>query len=389
MPSLRDKLRATAKSPNRPAERIKPAPQDCYVREMHFPLPDMRLSLPEGILPLMQGDSSLPCAVDPERFLFLDTETTGLSRGAGTVAFLVGVGYIRGREMIVRQYLMRDYDEEIFVLRHVLEHFERIQALVTFNGRAFDLPLLQSRLIMQRIRADVCSLPHVDLLHTARRVWKLRLSSCRLSALEEHIYGEPRMDDLPGAEVPQRYFDYLKSHNFSLLEDILKHNAQDIVTLLRLLYTLADLHENPMSAEFVQDIFSLGRVYEKRGRIQTARACYRAADAGSMSALSRERLAYCLNREHEPQEAARIYEKMIAAHQGGAKPYIALCKILEHKLKDIQKAADVARKGLMYLTDLPQNDPLQAQAFEDLTKRYARLLLKLRNAAEKQQVIDK
>ncbi len=235
MPSLRDKLRATAKSPNRPAERIRPAPQDCYVRETHFPLPDMRLSLPEGILPLMQGDNSLPCAVDPERFLFLDTETTGLSRGAGTVAFLVGVGYIRGREMIVRQYLMRDYDEEIFVLRHVLEHFERFQALVTFNGRAFDLPLLQSRLIMQRIRADVCGLPHVDLLHTARRVWKLRLSSCRLSALEEHIYGEPRMDDLPGAEVPQRYFDYLKSHDFSLLEDILKHNAQDIVTLLRLL----------------------------------------------------------------------------------------------------------------------------------------------------------
>lgn len=389
MPSLRDKLRATAKSQYRTAENRKPAPQDCYVREMHFPLPEMRLSLPEGILSLMQGDETLPSAVNPERFLFLDTETTGLSRGAGTVAFLVGVGFIKGREMIVRQYMMRDYDEESFVLRHVLSHFNQDAVLVTFNGRAFDMPLLQSRFIMQRIRTDLCDIPHVDLLHTARRVWKLRLTSCRLSALEEQIYGEPRIDDLPGAEVPQRYFDYLKTRDFSLLEDILKHNAQDIVTLLRLLYTLAELHENPMSAEFVQDIFSLGRVYEKRGKIQTARACYRAADAGSMSALSRERLAYCLTREHEPQEAARIYEKMIQSHQGGAKPYIALSKIFEHKLKDIQRAADVARKGLIYLSDFPQKSAQDIAAFNDLTHRYSRLLLKLRAAAEAAQNIDK
>lgn len=389
MPSLRDKLKAANALPKNPAELKKKAPLDCYVREMRFPLPDMRLSLPKGILPFMQGDPSLPQDVDPQRIVFFDTETTGLSRGAGTVAFLIGVGFIRGRELIVRQYLMRDYDEEIFVLRHTLSHFDEADVLVTFNGRAFDMPLFHSRLIMQRIRTDLTAFPHADLLHTARRVWKLRLSSCRLSALEEHIYGEPRTDDLPGAEVPQRYFDYLKTHDFSLLEDILKHNAQDVVTLLRLLYTLSDLHENPMSAEFLQDIFSLGRVYERRGRTQTATACYRAADAGSMSALSRERLAYCLNRGHEPEEAARIYEKMIAGRQGGAKPYIALCKILEHKLKDIPKAADTARRGLLYLSDREQLQPQDAAAFEDLTHRYARLLLKLRAVTESQEDIDK
>ena len=389
MPSLRDKLRATSKPANRPSEKAKPAPQDCYVREMHFPLLNMRLSLPEGILPLMQGDGSLPDEINPEHFLFLDTETTGLSRGAGTVAFLVGVGFIRDHTLIVRQYLMRDYDEESFVLRHVLSHFNESTVLVTFNGRAFDMPLLQSRCIMQRMRVDFSQFPHVDLLHTARRVWKLRLSSCRLSALEEHIYHEPRVDDLPGAEVPQRYFDYLKAHDFSLLEDILKHNAQDIATLARLLYTLSDLHENPMSAEHIQDIFSLGRVYEKRGRYQTARACYRAADAGSMSAISRERLAYSLNRCQEPQEAARIYEKMISARQCGAKPYIALSKILEHKLKDTKGAADVARRGLLYLSDRTLSDPHEQAAFNDLTRRYARLLQKLREANEMQESIDK
>lgn len=389
MPSLRDKLRATNPNRQRPAETVKAAPQDCYVREMHFPLPEMRLSLPQGILPFMQGDAALPENIDAERILFLDTETTGLSRGAGTVAFLIGIGYIRGKEMVVRQYLMRDYDEESFVLKRALSHFDKADVLVSFNGRAFDMPLFQSRLIMQRIRADLNAFPHVDLLHTARRVWKLRLSSCRLSALEEHIFGEPRVDDLPGAEVPQRYFDYLKTKDFSLLEDILKHNAQDIVTLLRLLYTLAALHENPMSAEFVQDIFSLGRVYERRGQLHTARACYRASDAGTMSALSRERLAYCLNRDHEPQEAAHIYETMIACRQGGAKPYIALSKILEHKLKDIPKAADTARRGLLYLSDRPANEMQNAAAFEDLTRRYARLLFKLRTATENQEDIDK
>lgn len=389
MPSLRDKLRATSKPANRQSEKEKPAPQDCYVREMHFPLLNMRLSLPEGILPLMQGDGTLPTQINPQQFLFLDTETTGLSRGAGTVAFLVGVGYIHEHTLIVRQYLMRDYDEESFVLRHVLSHFNDNTVLVTFNGRAFDMPLLQSRCIMQRMRADFSAFPHVDLLHTARRVWKLRLHSCRLSALEEHIYHEPRVDDLPGAEVPQRYFDYLKGHDFSLLEDILKHNAQDIVTLVRLLYTLSDLHENPLSAEHIQDIFSLGRVYEKRGRYQAARVCYRAADAGSMSAISRERLAYSLNRCQEPQEAARIYEKMIVARQCGAKPYIALSKILEHKFKDIQGAADIARRGLIYLSDRTLSESSEQTAFNDLTRRYARLLQKLRSAQEAQESIDK
>jgi len=389
MPSLRDKLNATKQRKANPAERQKPPPQDCYVCESRYALNHGRLSLPIGILPIMQGDDRLPSETHASQFLFLDTETTGLSRGAGTVAFLVGIGFIEDETLVVRQYLMRDYDEESFVLRHVLAHFKENTILVTYNGRAFDMPLLQSRCIMQRIRADFDNVPHADLLHTARRVWKLRLSSCRLADIEEHVFFAPRTDDLPGALVPQRYFDYLKSRDFSLLKDILEHNAQDIVTLARLLYTLADLHENPMSAEHVQDIFSLGRIYEKRGLRQTARACYRACDAGSLSALSRERQAYCLNRDHQPEEAARIYEKMISCRQGGAKPYIALSKILEHKLKNLPDAAEIARKGLLYLSDRPL-DTLSAQAdFQDLTARYARLLSKIRSKLEKQETFDK
>ena len=373
MLSLRDKLRATQGMPRRNAPS-RPAAQDCYVRETRFALPE-GTHLADGMLALMQGDACIPQHIDPEDYLFLDTETTGLSHGAGTVAFLVGVGRIENGALTVRQYMMRDYDEEAFVLRRVQRDLRNCRVLVTYNGRSFDMPLLETRFVMQRLPMDVSEIPHADLLHTARRVWKLRLKRCTLSYLEELIFHEPREDDLPGAEVPQRYFDYLKQHDFSLLEDILKHNAQDIASLARLLFVLGRLHENPLSAEHLQDIYSLGRVYEKRGKLEKARMCYRAADAGSMSPLSRERLAETLRRDKRPEEAAAIYEKMIASRQGGAKPYIALSKLLEHRLKAPAAAADIARRGLLYAADLPSNARNQAD-FEDLTKRYARLLQK-------------
>ena len=374
MISLRDKLRATQGAP-RKSTPARSTPQDCYVRETRFALPD-GTHLADGILSLMQGDPMIPHHIDPERLLFLDTETTGLSHGAGTVAFLVGIGEIRDQQLIVRQYLMRDYDEEAFVLRHVQQHLRSCQVLVTFNGRSFDMPLLTSRFIMQRMPLDTDALPHADLLHTARRVWKLRLKRCNLGYLEELIFHEPREDDLPGSEVPQRYFDYLKQRDFRLLEDISKHNAQDIASLARLLFVLAALHEHPLTAEHLQDIYSLGRVYERRGYQDTARMCYRAADAGSMSALSRERLANNLRRERYPQEAAAIYEKMIASRQGGARPYIALSKLLEHKMNNSAAAADIARRGLLYLSDVPMQDARTQAQFDDLTRRYARLLQK-------------
>ena len=313
---------------------------------------------------------------DARRALFLDTETTGLSGGAGTVAFLVGLGRVEGDRFVVYQYMMSNYGAEALLLEKIAPMIREAQTLVTFNGRSFDVPLLRSRFTMCRMDDPTAGKPHLDLIHPARRVWKLRLGRCSLSALEDKIYHEPRVDDLSGAEVPQRYFDYLKSHDMSLLEDILRHNAQDIATLARLTYTLSGLHDNPLSAEHTQDIFSLGCVCERGGQLERARVCYRAADSGVMSALCRERLADTLRREHSDAEAAAIYEKMIAARQGGAQPYIALAKLLEHRLHDVNKAANIARRGLLYLTDRPSLSPREQAQLDDLTHRCARLLQK-------------
>lgn len=238
MRDLRQRLMAIAK--NSEAKRPE-SPPEVKAGETFF--------CREGIVPrAMLGDIDSVtlndvCTCDPyfsgkswhtERLLFLDTETTGLSGGAGTVAFEIGAGWIEPRGMVIRQYVMRDYGQEADMLREVASLIARADTIVTFNGKSFDLPLLESRMIMNRIRVHVTDMPHLDLLHAARRVYKLRLGRCNLTALEEAVLGKTRCDDLPGAQVPERYFTYLKTGEFALLEDVLRHNFDDIQSLAEL-----------------------------------------------------------------------------------------------------------------------------------------------------------
>lgn len=355
-----------------PAQPVKKAPEDCLVRDTFFPLSDFKLAefLSGEMLSFVSGKELPDC--EREDVLFLDTETTGLSRGAGTVAFLTGVGFFTDQGLTVRQYLMRDYDEEAFLLHHVAQDIKRSQILCTFNGATFDLPLLEARFTMQRMRELYLDKPHLDLLPAARRVWKLRLGRCNLSALEAAVLGMEREDDLPGALVPQRYFDYLKSGDASLLEDVLRHNVQDIASLALILHRLLTLHESPLQADAPEDLFCLGKVCEQRGHIEKARQCYRAADQGSLSALCRMRIAETYRRAGEREQAAKIYQTMAACRQGGMEPLIALAKYYEHQKKDYQKALQYTRRAIVWAADQPGLD------MKPLQKRLERLTLKLR-----------
>lgn len=369
MASLRDKLRATAPQKAKPP---KPVPVDCYVREKRYPLSDFFLPaiIPGEALSFMQGKEYPDCK--REEICFLDTETTGLSHGAGTVAFLVGIGFFEEDAFVVRQYLMRDYDEEGFVLSRTGRDMQRSKALCTFNGASFDIPLLDVRFTMQRMRGEMPDRPHIDLLPASRRVWKLRLKKCNLGCLEAAVLGVERVDDLPGALVPERYFSFLKTKDFSLLEDILEHNEQDIVSLAHILHKLLSLHETPLAARDSEDLFSLGRIYEKRGRAEGARMCYRAADSGKISALARERMAETFRKEGNFDEAARVYERMITSHQGGIRPLIAMAKIYEHRKRDIPKAIEYTRKAIILAAENESAD------MASLQKRYQRLMMKAR-----------
>lgn len=185
--------------------------------------------LPHNLLDTV-GEGEIPCCA-PERWAFLDTETTGLAGGSGTYAFLIGVGRITRDGFSVRQFFMREYAEEKSVLAALSEHLEQFDVLITYNGRSYDQPLLETRYRMNRHKPPFGRLPHLDILYGARRLWKLRVENCRLMQLEQQILGFEREGDLPGELIPYVYFEYLRSREAQRIVPILHHNAIDILTL--------------------------------------------------------------------------------------------------------------------------------------------------------------
>ncbi|HEV2448137.1 MAG TPA: ribonuclease H-like domain-containing protein, partial [Candidatus Sulfopaludibacter sp.] len=177
--------------------------------------------LPDDLLaPLSEG-----AIAHPTKWAFLDTETTGLAGGTGTYAFLIGVGSIDAAGFRLRQFFMRDYGEEASLLSRLAEYLAPFDVLVTYNGKAYDQPLLETRFRMARARHPFDRMEHLDLLFGARRLWKLRLESCRLVDLENRILGVEREGDLPGELIPYCYFEYLRTQRAFKLVPIFHHNA--------------------------------------------------------------------------------------------------------------------------------------------------------------------
>ena len=349
--NLRDKLKAIEKpkvkvTVQETAPETKPAFTDCWRTESTHAASEYPIRR-ETVM-LMQGDD-MPEPFSPERILYLDTETTGLM-GAGTVAFEVGLGWQEGSRFHVRQLIMRDYPEEKYLLEEIVRVAEGFDVICSFNGKTFDLPLLKNRFIMNRIRTNCLDKPHIDLLHIARRVWKLRLKHCNLTNLEEALLGIPRVDDLPGAQVPERFFSYLKTGNFTLLDDVLEHNEQDIVSLQNLLSHMCRMYENPEQLRFDEDVYSMGVALERFHHGVQARRCYELA-GGEMHAASQSRLAQSYRKAGERGEAVRIWQEMIRRREGGISPYVELAKHYEHVEKDYAAALDVVRKALIHLSE--------------------------------------
>ncbi|MBI1895055.1 MAG: ribonuclease H-like domain-containing protein [Acidobacteria bacterium] len=182
------------------------------------------------------------------RWAFLDTETTGLAGGSGTYAFLIGVGRITPEGFRVRQFFMRDLGEEASLLDRLAAHLEEFDTLITYNGRTYDQPLLETRYRMARRRPPFGRLQHLDLLFGARRLWKLRFESCRLVDLENQILGVEREGDLPGEMIPYVYFEYLRTREAFRVAPILHHNMLDIVTLACLTAIVPQAFQSPAEA---------------------------------------------------------------------------------------------------------------------------------------------
>ncbi len=223
--------------------------------------------LPGNLLEAISGGSILQSA--PKRWAFLDTETTGLAGGSGTYAFLVGVGIIEETGFRVRQFFMRDYSEEASLLHSLSEFLKPCDVLITYNGRSYDQPLLETRYTMCRARHPFSRMEHVDLLYGARRLFKLRLESCRLANLEDRILGYERQGDIPGEMIPYCYFEYLRTGRTGRLQPILRHNVLDILSLACLTGLIPDAFRDPLrvKARHGMDLLGLARWLQLSGRL--------------------------------------------------------------------------------------------------------------------------
>lgn len=375
IPDLRARLKAVADKPKQAASKAT-----CEVLESRIPARTLAAGqgrLPDAIMPehIRMLGLDHP-AFDLRRALFLDTETTGL-RGAGTIAFLVGLGWLEpgaeGDVFVVRQLLMRDYPEELDQLQCLADLLPRFTSIVSFNGRSFDVPLLRDRFVMARMRPAPLELPHLDLLHTARRTWKLRLGKCTLGNLEAQVLGCPREDDLPGAEVPERYFQFLKTGDRVLLDDILRHNEQDIRTLYVLLCRLASAYMHPEAQTSMLDVYSIGRALDRCGEGCRARRCYQVASVSDLSRQARLSMAESFRRERDYAAAAETYQGMIRRGEADADAYVALAIIQERYLRDVSGALQTTEQALWRFSGNSFLHPASRETIAALQRRRARL----------------
>ena len=319
--------------------------------------------------------------IDINKTVFLDTETTGLAGGAGTYIFLVGVGYFEGDQFCVRQYFMRDYNEERALLSALNELLANFKAVVTYNGKTFDLPLMESRYIMSGMKMSLKDPYHFDLLYPARRLWKRRLENCSLSTVERDILGVIRDDDVPGHLIPEIYFRYLRTKNARAIKQVFEHNLQDIISLVALVSRMCFLVEDPLNnTEYGMDIFSIGKMFDEEREYEQSTHYYTEAlkhNLAEEEALEILRLtSFAYKRQGKWKEAEKIWKEIIErSREFIYYPYEELAKYYEHHLKDYQKAEMVVKEAL----NIEENIFLR----EKLQYRLNRIKCKLLRQAQK------
>lgn len=299
-----------------------------------------------GILPVDRDRlARLPDPIDAGRPLVcLDTETTGLGTAAGTMCFLVGIGTWVGHRFSVRQLFLPDHADEPALLAAIAAAIPPDACLVTYNGRSFDWPLLVARFRLHE-QAPPMHASHMDLLTLARQIWRHRLPDARLASVERGIAGVVRLDDLPGALIPARYFEFLRSGHPEPLLDVLRHNRQDVASLARLMACLGDGLDPVAFGRSMHpgDLGGLGRVYVRRRRYVEAMACFDQALRRVPDERVQADRARLLARLGRFEEADREWQA-VAARAGprAAIAWIQVAKHLEHRRRDAAGALKAA-----------------------------------------------
>ncbi|MHB8507696.1 MAG: ribonuclease H-like domain-containing protein [Candidatus Dormibacteria bacterium] len=328
-------------------------------------------------------------ALDPARLCFFDTETTGLSGGVGTQVFLAALAWRVPSGLLLRQYLLADPSLERAMLVQVRKDLAASEALVTYNGRAFDMPLLENRLLLARLPGLAGVHPHLDLLHPVRRMFKARLGSCSLGQVEALVLGRDRGDDIAGHLIPEAYFAFLRSRRPGLLRAVLAHNRQDVASLSLLLDHIGFAVENPGRLHPL-DRFSLARCLETRGFAAPALELYAAlwgeSEGGwdgelwpgawtpvELAYVTGMRLATGHRRLGSGHLGEAILKQLWLRHPRPWEAGIMLAKHLEHRRRDRRAALEVVAAALDALEGLGPRDGREERFASDLRHRRARL----------------
>ncbi|MGC8873883.1 MAG: ribonuclease H-like domain-containing protein [Chloroflexia bacterium] len=359
----------------------------CYVairryppdhRHGSFPLKAFLEEPPDRWTPIETREALGP--LRPEALFFLDIETTGLAGGAGTYAFLVGIGQFEDEKAFcIRQVFLPSPAQEAALLDTVAALLEPAEGLITFNGQGFDLPLLGTRYAMARRACPWDGKAHLDLLPVARRLWRARLPSCSLASLEEHLLGIDRDPmDISGYQIPSLYYAYLHQRDADILTPVFYHNAQDILSMVTLAVQIARLLRDPWSRRGPRhgpDFYALARLYEARGNVEQAVSAYRSALLFALPPEERERawqrLSMLLKRLGAWEEAAEIWESLL--ERPGPHPlyaYVELARYYEHRRRDPERAAAIVQRAIAEYGECPRED--------SLAHRLARLRRKMR-----------
>jgi uncharacterized protein len=327
-----------------------------------------------------------PEVADPQQWLFLDTETTGLAGGTGTYAFLVGIAWWDAGGLQVEQFFMREHAEEHSLLVTLAERLAERPVLVTFNGKSFDWPLLETRYRMTRVIRLPVPRAHLDLLHPSRNLWRLRLGSVRLAELEKHVLGWNRGADVASELIPETYFNFVRGGPAEPLVPVFLHNQMDLRGLAalsgRILSLLAEPEGGPGSNRMdAFELYGMSRICERRGQAKRARSLYQRSIASELppptDRAARRSLARLAKREGDFLHACELWEGMLGGSKEGLEAYEQLAIYYEHHAREPHRAAGVARKALAELRRANRLGTMPAAAYQQCRERFEHRLARL------------
>ena len=331
--------------------------------------------------------------VDPDQWLFLDIETTGLAGGSGTYAFLAGIAWWEGGGLEIEQFFMREYSEEHALLFALRERVAERPVLVTFNGKSFDWPLLETRYRMTRKISSPTPRAHLDFLHPARNLWRLRLGSVRLSQLERHVLGWERGTDVLSGLIPQIYFDYLRGGPPERLVPVHNHNQMDLRGLAalssRILSLLSDAEKLGQDG---LEIFGVSRICEKRGEHTRARNLYEKSMASilptEIDRAARRSLARLAKRQADFDVVCELWKDALGNSRHGYEAYEQLAIYYERNARDPEQARQVVWQALDELRRAIQVGDIAPRPYREIKARFDHRMERLERKSKRPLLDD-